>query len=451
MMRVCGTLASVVFGLSLVSTTAARANPAATVPSGADPGKPISFHFGLDYDYELDKATITRELTGGDQDPLDGTLRRPDLEFRQSRHLLIPRLDIGLAPDTWLSFALPVTIAQSRQLSLASGVDRSQSSTLLDALLPPEGFDARDPGTPPPGDLIFRGEKRSGIDQVHVGLNFAMFNQHRDDTKPTWKIGGELRLAAGRIMTFDPRNPSETTGVSTGVHELRLWTTVDRQFRWNEAWFELFWQTPIWTRDRSLFADPGFGSRSVKPSQQAGVAFGLETFVMNDRANNHKISVDIGSRVVGHFEGRAYTEMWEVFAYAGDPRGGGPLILDGDPATDGVQPLRHPGISNVENYLETAAQVAVRAAVGPRIRFAALAKLAWKTDHVISFADAGIDLPHCEGAAMTSCETAIDNIVTPGTREVNPLHVPRIDLVGHRYRSEDNFGLVLGIESQVLW
>ncbi|MGE0546893.1 MAG: hypothetical protein AB7O24_15920 [Kofleriaceae bacterium] len=443
--------ATVVCGLSLVGAASARANPASIVPSGADPGKPISFHFGLDYDYELDKATITRELTGIEQDPLEGTLRRRDLAFRQSRHLVIPRLDIGLAPDTWLSFALPVTISQTRELSLASGVDRSQSSTLIDGLLPPEGFDARDPGTPPPGNLIFRGEGRSGIDQVHVGLNFALFNQRRDTTKPTWKIGGEFRLAAGRIMTFDPRNPSETTGVSTGVHELRLWTSVDRQFRWNEAWFELFWQIPIWTRDKSLFNDPGFGSRSVKPPQQAGVAFGLETFMLNDRANNNRISADLGARVVGHFEGRAYTEMWEVFAFAGDTRGGGPLILDGDPVTDGVQPMRHPGISNVENYLETSAQIALRAAVGSHVRFAALAELIWKTDHVISFADAGIDLPHCEGATMTGCETAIDDIVTPNTREVNPVHVPRIDLVGHRYRSEDNFGLVIGVESQILW
>jgi hypothetical protein len=76
----------------------------------------------------------------------------------------------------------------------------------------------------------------------------------------------------------------------------------------------------------------------------------------------------------------------------------------------------------------------------------------WKTDHVITFADAGIDLPTC-GAAGTSgaCEDEDNGVVNPGTQEVNPLHVPRIDLVGHRYHSENNFGFVIGVQGQVLF
>jgi hypothetical protein len=140
--------------------------------------------------------------------------------------------------------------------------------------------------------------------------------------------------------------------------------------------------------------------------------------------------------------------MWQVFALAGDSRGTGPLILDADPTTPGLQALSHPGISNLENYLETAGRVAVRARLGAHVSFAALGELVWKTDHVITFADAGVDLPTCP-TGTPRCENDTNDLVNPGTQEVNPLHVNKIDLVGHRYHADNNRGYVLGAEAQV--
>ena len=62
--------------------------------------------------------------------------------------------------------------------------------------------------------------------------------------------------------------------------------------------------------------------------------------------------------------------------------------------------------------------------------------------------DAGIDLPTCNGST-TDCETDTNDVVNPSTREVNPLSVSTIDLVGHRYFSIDNFALSVGVEAQV--
>ena len=131
--------------------------------------------------------------------------------------------------------------------------------------------------------------------------------------------------------------------------------------------------------------------------------------------------------------------MWEVFALAGDSRGFGPLVLDADPTTADTQAISHPGISNIENYLELTGRFAVRAQIGPHVRFAVAADLVWKTDHAISFADAGID------------NEDDNDLVNPGTDEVNPLHAQTIDLVGHRYRSEDGFDIVVGVSGQVLF
>jgi hypothetical protein len=159
-------------------------------------------------------------------------------------------------------------------------------------------------------------------------------------------------------------------------------------------------------------------------------------------------------RVVGHFEGRDYSEMWEVFAFAGDVRRDGPLVMDRDPSEPDRQAVSHPGISNIENYLETALRFGIRGQLNQRVHFGVMADLAWKTDHAITFADAGVDLPTCTGSNGVEgrdCEMESNELVNPSTGEVNPLHVPRIDLVGHRYLSVDNFTFSIGVHAQVLF
>lgn len=429
----------------------ASANPASNVPSAADPGDPADLHLHVDYEYSVQSSVLYREAVGDAVDPLSPIPRHRDLAFHQFRHLVTPSFELGVYRDTWLSWALPITIAQVRELELADGVSRTASSTVRDGLLPAEGFDAQDPGTPPPGDFMFRSQKRSGVDQMHFGLNVAPMNQQRDDTKPTWKLGAELRLAIGRVARFNRMDPTHRTAVGRGVHDLRLWTSVAKRTRYVEGWFDMFWQAPIAAKEASLFDDdPGFGAKNTMPGQKAGASAGLELIAIDDTLTQNRISLDVGGRVVAHFEGRDYTELWEVFTYAGDSRFGGPLVLESDPVNPDPQPMSHPGISNHEGYLETAGRMAVSAQLGPHVQFSAVVDLVWKTDHLISFADAGIELPTC-GTGSTPCEDADNVVVNPGTREVNPLHAPRIDLAGHRYTSEDNFDFVLGVEARVLY
>jgi hypothetical protein len=446
-------------GFMVLGLGQAHANPDSIVPSLADPGVWIGVAGAstnvlvrIDYEYEQDKSALLREHVGDPGADPNGPLPvQRDLAFKQFRHTITPRADVGLYHDLWISAALPIIIQQARELRLDTNIDRTTSSTFIDGILPPGGFDARDPSTPPPGDLVFRGANRKGLDQVYLGLGYAPMNQAKDDTKPTWKLGAELRLAIGKTMKFDPAATSTETGVSSGVHELRLWTTFDRRLGWAEPWMELFWQTPIAVKSDSLFVDPHYGSKNTSKGQQAGVSFGFEGYAVDDTANRNRISLDLGTRVVAHFEGRDYSEMWEVFALAGNAGGMGPLILDSDPVTPGVQAMSHPGITNIENYLELAGRVALRAELGPHVRFAAIGDFSKKTDHTITFADAGIDLPTCTAAVTTHCEIDNNELVNPGTEEVNPLHSQRIDLVGHRYHSVENFAFVIGIQGQIIF
>jgi hypothetical protein len=445
--------------LGLGGAPAAHANPASLVASAADPGDPVDLHLQLDYDYSVETARIRREVLGAPIDPLDPLPEVNDLDFKQFRHRLVPRAELGIFHNTSLSVALPIVITQQRELTLAPGVTRDSSTTVGDGLLPMGGFDARDPGTPLTGDGMFRGVSRSGVDQLHVGTTLALMNQDKDDTKPTWKLGGELRIPVGRVMRFDPDDPASATGVGRGIYEVRVATSVARRYRRTEGWFELYWQAPLVAKDGALLnlpADEKFGATNFAASQRAGVGAGVEIYAVDDTASGNRISLELGSRVDAHFEGREYSELWEVFAYAGRVGTGGaengPLVLDADPTTMELEARAHPGVSNVENYLELAGRAALRAQLGRYVRFAATLDFIWKTDHVITFADAGVDLPTCGDPGVSGpCEELDNFVVSRGTREVNPLHVDAIDLVGHRYVVRDGFGFAVGVQGQVLF
>jgi hypothetical protein len=439
-----------VLGAVVAAAASAHANPMSVVPSAADPGNVADLHFRLDYAYEIDRSTLVREDVGDATDPLDPLPRHKDLAFRQFRHVLTPRAELAIYRDTWIYAALPIIITQARELELADGVAPESSTTLQDGFLPTEGFDARDPGTAPSGGLVFRGIGRKGIDQVHLGLGLALMNQARDRTKPTWKIGSEVRIAAGKVMEFDALEPGSNTAVGRGVHDVRVWTSVARRNGRVEGWFDVFWQTPVFVKDSSLFQNPGFGATNARPGQKAGSHFGLELYALDDKASGNTISLDLGAGIVGHFEGREYTEMWEVFALAGDSRIPGPLVLDSDPTDGEPTPISHPGITNVENHLETSGHARVRAKLGDHVRFSAGVDLVWKSDHLITFADAGLDLPLC-ASGVGACEEEDNDVVNPETREVNPLHAPLIDLVGHRYFAEDSFSIAFSVMGQVLF
>src|ERR1700722_18556345 len=92
--------------------------------------------------------------------------------------------DIGIFRDLALTFRVPLILADNRSLG-----DLSGSSAYPQLLADPTG-----------GQLFsvpFKSPTRSGVDYFSVGLDWAMFNQQRDWTKPTWMIGINGRFGIG--------------------------------------------------------------------------------------------------------------------------------------------------------------------------------------------------------------------------------------------------------------
>lgn len=452
---------------ALVSGAVAHAGPHSEVASAFDPDDGFDLHLSFDYRLDVRRSAIKREDVGRPGAGPDGGVPViDDLIFAGSRHTVVPRLELGLFRDVSFAVALPLVIADERTLELdqrdtpcdfegadATCVNRTTSSTFVDGLLTGTGFDGKEGGAgfDASDPTVFRGPTRRGVDQLHLGLSWAPMSQARDETKPTWKLGVEGRLAVGKIATIDAADLDGSTGVGRGINEIRLWTSMARRLGWAEPYVEIWWQAPLSVKASSPFDDPGFGARSTNPQQEGGLRFGFEGYAVDQGEDGARLSLELSARVLSHFEGRAYTEMWEVFALAGDASGTGPMILDADPTTAGRQALDHPGVTNVENYLEMGGRVAARIAVGKKFRLAAAFELTAENEHVITFTDAGVDLPECSGADTPSCEPFDDELVTPDSDEVNPLHVETTDLVGHRYRAADVFNYVVGINMQFLF
>jgi hypothetical protein len=460
-------VAAILSGAALCSLPGqAQAGPASDVASAFDPDDSFDLHLTVDYRLDIRRSAIRREVSGRPgTDPAGGVPVADDLVFASSRHTIVPRLELGLFRDVALSAAMPYVLSDQRALELdqrdtpcvfgpdATCVDRAGSSTLQDGLLPMGGFDGQNGGAAftPDDSMVFRGPTRQGVDQVHVGLVWAAMNQDRDDTKPTWKLGAEARIAVGKVAAISAADLAGSTGVGRGVHEVRLWTTVTRRLGWAEPTFELWWMAPFANTADSPFESPGFGARNTTASQEAGVRFGFDAYAVDQGDEGARLSLGLGGRVVAHFEGRAQTEMWEVFQLAGESTGTGPLILDANPVTADVQPLDHPGVTNIENYLELGGRVHGRIEVGRRLRVTGLVELGTETEHVITATDAGVDLATCRAGVTTDCESADNDLVSPGTVEVNPLHVPLIDLVGHRYHSDSVLTFLVGAQLQLLF
>jgi hypothetical protein len=95
--------------------------------------------------------------------------------------------------------------------------------------------------------------------------------------------------------------------------------------------------------------------------------------------------------------------------------------------------------------------LSVTADAGEKIRFSAGVGFQFEQGHLISFADAGEDLPTCATGQSGACETDNNDLVNAGTAEVNPLHVPLIDLAGHRYEVAEGKSLLFSVNARILF
>jgi hypothetical protein len=453
--------------LESVCSSPAQAAEATQVASGFDQDHPFQLHLTATFDYLYKEAAIEREV----EDLPAGTTGEPipvekDLFYKETQYLLSPRIDLGLFTDLQFHAALPIVINDDVGMGFdqrlggsciypgnAMGlqptcVNDANSTTLRDGLLPSGGgFQGIDAGNPngflAGSSQVFRAPSRHGIQKVLLGLDYAIFNEARDDTKPTWTIGVEYGQGVGQVMGFNRLNPTANTGVDDGTNFVKLQTWASRRHGAFDPYMGFFWIYP-WSRvghgagsPYENFNDDGVhqGDSSTNPRQQAGTVFGFEAIPWEDVPNDRHIAIDLRGYVTAFFQGQGYSEMWEVLA--DNPQ----LQINND--GNGLPLKPYPGTTTIENYLSGGVDLAVNGQVGSHAKLRAGLGVSKDQSHYLTFTDAGVDI---NGNGVVDPDTA-----GKPSPEVNPAYQPIIDLPGRRYRVEDVLMWHFFVQGEILF
>ena len=467
-MRKLSCLLTVLGSFAGLSATAEAAE-VTRVASSFEDDDVFDLHFGVAYNYQFKRAAILREWNSGQTGDNETQLVK-DLIYRQQRHTLTPTIEIGIWHDLALYVSLPVILSDQRDYSFdkraddcvfgdqpnATCVNKDNSTTIRDQIIPRDGFDATNTAAPfrqftgPGTDLIFKAPNRRGLDQLHVGVKYGILNQDKRSHMPNWIIGAEGRFAVGRAQTFrrdvTVNVPDGNGRVGRRIHELGFWTALSRRYRFLDPFFVAYWRQSI-RASGSKFQDfSGEGAQGdINPQSQAGMSFGGEIVPWERKSKNLKVAIVVAGSADLHYGGRGYSEVWELLAdspslvgsydptqasncdrdaaiaYAAD-NPGDPGYLDAGGGS--CQPFE--GVTELQDYGTFGFQSGLNMHLGKYARLQLGVNVSTDTRH---FVTAG-------GRGDASGGSDPDR-VEPGTREVNPVRRDVVDNVGRRYVVDD--------------
>lgn len=437
------------------------------IASSFDKGDPFDINFSAAYRRSLHRGAIMRELLSS----TGSVTLAKEMRYSQINNVLALRSDVGLFRDLQFHIELPIVVGDDRELTFAQnggascGVPRTtncvtpnNSTSVRDGFLNGQAMAADQvlvagSSGAPGGRLL---PTRKGVDQLYWGITWAPFSQARDDTKPTWLLGFEMRAAIGKSMAYDPTNPTANTSVGHGVHQYHFWSAVSRRFRWIDVWTSFHYLLPVAKRS-SLHGHTDFsgsGQERSNPQQRGYVDFGMEIVPWERPRESDKFTIELGARIEGVFEGRGYSPLWELLAGQSQllgpclaPPGGGPTPwANGTYCDTNSGTIPYPGITRIENHLVLGGRLALNLALSKYFQARLGVGLAHEQDHAITYADAGRAI--CSAATPQGCLGEID---VNDPRQVNPMYRPLIDAPGRRYRVAESTIFDFFVSAQALF
>jgi hypothetical protein len=305
----------------------------------SDNDDPFDFQFTLGFNYLSKRARILRESAVFEPGLTTGgfTARTMNVgQYIRTTSILTPRVDFGLYKDLALYASVPIVIADEQRIE---GRDGSEANTEIVAA-----------GAPGEGQLFslpFKSPKRSGVKHVAIGVDWGVFNQQRDSTKPTWVIGAETRISAGTPMhacdagkdpscphhgdinqdgQFDPNNKTKggtelesvslsnrTAGVTRGTIALELHSAMSKRIKYIEAYgglnalfeFQLGKESDYGATDLE-------GALVNHPPLVGTVMVGMMIHPWENREKFGRLTFDLRFEGSYHSEGRDYSELFDA-------------------------------------------------------------------------------------------------------------------------------------------
>jgi hypothetical protein len=382
--------------------------------------------------------------------------------YSQSLTVLEVGGDIGIYRDLALSLRLPLILADSRELSDLDGSSKNPQRL-------------QDPSGEQLFSVPFKSPTRSGVDQLGVGLNYAIFNQQRDETKPTWVIGAEARFAIGDRLHAcndgaptkcpdpgaNPMGPGRDPGISRGMHTLVANTVFSRRYGYVEpyAGFRMLVDLPQSNSDFGATSDIR-GTLLNRPPIIGTFTVGMEVFPWENREQFQRVAVDLKVRGSYHSPGRDYSELFDALgsSQAASLRNPNPSAYKAGP--DGFTSVVDPsaakvsftGITDQQAFGSVGASAGVTWQASEYFKFTGGLGLSYVKSHLITAADAcnpdfGKD-PGSSGPCRTGTQTAGGG--SP-TGIPNPNHRQVIDLPGRRFSVDDTTIVDLWLSGVVMF
>ena len=391
------------------------------VASSFEDNDPFGMYLDATFDRVMQKGKITREYYQ------DGSnIDVSELRYQMIDTRLNLDLHLGLYKDLEFHFGLPIIFQQDRTWGFAEGTNAS-NSTITNNCLNADGSlnsPAAISGSPhactnptPMFDIASgRASYRSGLGNLTFGLAYAVFNQKKDDTKPTWVLAFDY--AAPTAAVIDPSietSPTKRGAVGDKVHHYKFSTSISKRLGWADPYFSLWYSLP-WlasgyysncdnpSADR--MAIPGNcgiknwdrQSTGTLPQHTGGFIFGSE-FVLFEQVSKHqKLALDFRGIATYVSEGRTYNEMSDLF---------GKQLYSSD-------------------YLELSGQAGFTGHAAEFVQLKAYAQLGYQTEHLLTYENVGTDN---DGNGVVN--------VTDNPSEISPNFDYRIDRVGRRFRVQE--------------
>jgi hypothetical protein len=341
---------------------------------------------------------------------------KPDLVYHQVRNLIALRAELGLYRDLSLFVELPFVVSDERELSFdrpdscasattatAGCLDETNATILRDGILPRGntgyGLDATTGQRfKSPAPLVFRGPRRSGLEYFGVGLSWALMNQNRDETKPTWIVRFQPRFAVGEAMSFDPANADANHGVGPGYHQYVFSTSFSRRFDTFEPFLTAAYILPQATSSspfsRYTLGTQGFGG----PQHVAHLDLGTELKLYDNPKATQRVTFELRGSAELRFFGLAQGELWEPLSGRSDCAGaavacrpGVDRDFSGDGSTD-----PHPGVTRSPSYAVFGGSAGLNVQAGRHFRLRTLGGLTREQEHFLTDGRSGaeaFDLP----------------------------------------------------------
>jgi len=387
--------------------------------------------------------------------------------YSRSTSTLQTGADIGIYKDLAIIFRLPIILSDQQSLG-----DLNGSSAEPQLLQDSQGHQLF--------NVPFKSPTRSGIDWFSLGLDWAIYNQQRNPSKPTWVVGVEGRFAVGTPLhacnaaaaiqcpypgpTNGPNaGQSRDPGISRGMDTVSAHTVFSRRFGYVEPYSGLWFLADFPQSGTDYGATDTFqGSVVNHPPLVGNFSMGMEVLPWEHREQFQRLVADFRLSGIYHSAGREYSELFDALGSSLAPslrtsNPGGYTAGTGKLAGQSVQDtsqqqVNFTGITDQAPYVSVNARIAATLQAGEYVKFTAGVGLTYDQSHLITDADACNPNFTGSAAAAGPCHTAstVGNAGTV-TGIPNPNQRPIIDLPGHRFSSDDGTIVDLWISGVVMF